>query len=81
MLGFQQLYTWAGKMAQQVRELVAKSNDMSLISGTHMVKEENDSSKLSSDYPLLTWQSLREELPVFGLTWELVSMSPRTVFH
>jgi hypothetical protein len=41
MLGFQQLYTWTGKMAQQIRELAAKSNDMSLIPGTDMVKEKN----------------------------------------
>ena len=32
-------YGWAGKMAQQVKVLVAEPGDLSLIPGTHTVKE------------------------------------------
>ena len=32
-------YGWAGKMAQQVKVLAAKPGDLSLIPGTHMLKQ------------------------------------------
>lgn len=38
----------AGKMARQVRVLVAKSDNPSVIPGTHMGEEGNDSCKPSS---------------------------------
>jgi hypothetical protein len=40
---------WASWVAQQVKALAAKPNDLHLIAGTHMVGK-HDSGKLSSDF-------------------------------
>lgn len=39
----------AGKMTQRVKAFVAKSNDLSLVSGTHVVEGENQLLRLPSD--------------------------------
>lgn len=46
---------WANEMAQQVKALVSKTNDLSSVLGTHMTKGRNWLSELVTSPPCVYW--------------------------